>query len=91
MAGYPATGAGGLSFRDAHGCGARSASGNPAALLVFPGNPERSPLDDPTLADGFDLALEGLTRARFGRVTDRGANRFSGPPGGRLRFSTRWR
>lgn len=39
---------------------------------------------DPLVAggDGFDLAEVGLTRARFVRVTDSGANRFYGPPGG---------
>jgi hypothetical protein len=39
---------------------------------------------DPAMAggDGFDLAVVGLTRARFLRVTDSGANRFYGPPGG---------
>lgn len=39
---------------------------------------------DPSVAggDGFDLALVGLSRARFVRVTDSGANRFYGPPGG---------
>lgn len=39
---------------------------------------------DPAVAggDGFDLAEVGLARARFVRVTDTGANRFYGPPGG---------
>lgn len=39
---------------------------------------------DPSVAggDGFDLSLVGLSRARFVRVTDSGANRFYGPPGG---------
>ncbi|MFZ5444237.1 MAG: cell surface protein [Myxococcota bacterium] len=32
--------------------------------------------------DGFDLSDVGLARARFVRVTDSGANRFYGPPGG---------
>jgi hypothetical protein len=32
--------------------------------------------------DGFDLAEVGLTRARFVRVRDSGANRFYGAPGG---------
>lgn len=32
--------------------------------------------------DGFDLSLVGLTRARYVRITDSGANRFYGPPGG---------
>lgn len=38
----------------------------------------------PTVAggDGFDLAEVGLSRARFVRITDSGANRFYGPPGG---------
>ena len=39
---------------------------------------------DPLVAggDGFDLSEVGLSRARFVRVTDSGANRFYGPPGG---------
>ncbi len=39
---------------------------------------------DPAVAggDGFDLAQVGLSRARFVRVTDSGANRFYGGPGG---------
>lgn len=39
---------------------------------------------DPAVAggDGFDLAAVGLARARFVRVTDSGANRFYGGPGG---------
>lgn len=39
---------------------------------------------DPTVAggDGFDLAEVGLSRARFVRVRDSGANRFYGAPGG---------
>lgn len=39
---------------------------------------------DPSVAggDGFDLSQVGLTRARFVRITDTGANRFYGPPGG---------
>lgn len=39
---------------------------------------------DPSVAggDGFDLAEVGLSSARFVRVTDSGANRFYGPPGG---------
>lgn len=39
---------------------------------------------DPAVAggDGFDLAVVGLARARFVRVTDSGANRFYGGPGG---------
>lgn len=39
---------------------------------------------DPAVAggDGFDLAVVGLSRARFVRITDSGANRFYGPPGG---------
>lgn len=39
---------------------------------------------DPAVAggDGFDLAEVGLTRARFIRITDSGANRFYAPPGG---------
>ena len=39
---------------------------------------------DPLVAggDGFDLADVGLTSARFVRITDSGANRFYGPPGG---------
>ena len=39
---------------------------------------------DPAVAggDGFDLADVGLARARFVRVTDSGANRFYGGPGG---------
>ncbi|MBL9039330.1 MAG: cell surface protein [Archangium sp.] len=39
---------------------------------------------DPAVSggDGFDLAAVGLTRARFVRIRDSGANRFYGPPGG---------
>lgn len=39
---------------------------------------------DPAVAggEGYDLAEVGLTRARFVRITDSGANRFYGPPGG---------
>jgi hypothetical protein len=38
---------------------------------------------DPSVAggDAFDLALLGVARARFVRVTDSGANRSYGPPG----------
>lgn len=39
---------------------------------------------DPTVSggDAFDLAELGLQRVRFVRITDSGANRFYGPPGG---------
>lgn len=39
---------------------------------------------DPAVAggDGFDLAMVGLARARFVRISDSGTNRFYGPPGG---------
>lgn len=39
---------------------------------------------DPSVAggDGFDLADVGLSSARFVRISDSGANRFYGPPGG---------
>lgn len=54
------------------------------ARVVF-GNPSMGiSATDPSVAggDGFDLAQVGLTRARFVRVKDSGANRFYGPPGG---------
>ncbi len=54
------------------------------AHVVF-GNPAMGiSATDPSVAggDGFDLAQVGLTRARFVRVKDSGANRFYGPPGG---------
>lgn len=56
-----------------------------AGTHVVYGNPSMGiSATDPSVAggDGFDLALVGLTRARFVRVTDSGANRFYGPPGG---------
>ncbi len=52
--------------------------------LVF-GNPAMGiSATDPNVAggDGFDLAQVGLTRARFVRLKDSGANRFYGPPAG---------
>lgn len=49
------------------------------------GNPDQGISGtDPSVAggDGFDLAEVGLSSARFVRITDSGANRFYGPPGG---------
>ncbi len=56
-----------------------------AGLRPVYANPERGVSGtDPAVAggDGFDLADVGLQRARFVRVTDSGANRFYGAPGG---------
>jgi hypothetical protein len=58
------------------GCaGARHVFANPAMGVSA---------TDPLVAggDGFDLAAVGLTRARFVRVRDSGANRFYASPGG---------
>jgi hypothetical protein len=56
-----------------------------AGVKAVSSNPENgiSPTD-PRVAggDGFDLHDVGLTRARFVRIRDSGANHFYGPPAG---------
>lgn len=51
---------------------------------VFANSEQGISSTDPAVAggDGFDLADVGLSTARFVRVTDSGANRFYGAPGG---------
>lgn len=56
-----------------------------AGTHVVHANPERNiSATDPTVSggDSYDLAAVGLSRARFVRIRDTGANRFYGPPGG---------
>lgn len=59
--------------------------GGCAGLRPVYANPDNGvSATDPAVAggDGFDLADVGLTRARFVRITDTGANPWYGPPGG---------